>query len=342
MGIKGLDKFIRDNTIYTIRHEKMDILKNKSVIIDISCLLYRYILHNEDKFMNIFKSILRKMELHKVKPIFIFDGKAPDEKQNTILKRKERTNNALTDIETMENDKILVKDINKDSSVTQYLVKKYLNKEYDYKTYINSRIIEGVINNKISKTQKKTLQINNNHITQIKEYLNRKKISYIHTDTEADLICAFFVKYGIVDYCISDDTDMFPYDCNYVIRNINFRNETLDLYNKQQLLSELQIDNNQFLDLCILLGSDYIPRTIGIKPNNILYLIKKYYSIENIVTNIDLINEDNNIKKKIFMNQLDKYNNIRQIFNNTIEINDIIEDTNIYCTNISNKLISVC
>lgn len=135
---------------------------------------------------------------------------------------------------------------------------------------------------------------------------------------------------------------MFPYDCNYVIRNINFRDETLELYNKQQLLSELQIDNSQFLDLCILLGSDYIPRTIGIKPNNILYLIKKYYSIENILTNIDLINEDNNIKKKIFMNQLDKYNNIRQIFNNTIEINDIIEDTYIYCSNINNKLITVC
>ena len=42
------------------------------------------------------------------------------------------------------------------------------------------------------------------------------------------------------------------------------------------------------------------------------------------------------------MNQLDKYNNIRQIFNNTFEINDIIEDTNIYCSNINNKLISVC
>lgn len=175
MGIKGLDKFIRDNTIYTIRYEKMDILNNKSVIIDISCLLYRYILHNEDKFMNIFKSILRKMEIHKVKPIFIFDGKAPDEKQNTILKRKEKMNNAISDVESMENDKILIKDINKDLSVTQYLVKKYLNKEHDNKTYINHKILESIINNKINKTQKKTLQINNYHITQIKEYLNKKK-----------------------------------------------------------------------------------------------------------------------------------------------------------------------
>jgi len=41
------------------------------------------------------------------------------------------------------------------------------------------------------------------------------------------------------------------------------------------------------------------------------------------------------------MNQLDKYNNIRDIFNDTFKLNDIINDVNIYCNNITNKLISV-
>lgn len=340
MGIKGLDKFIRDNTNYTVQHETMDILYNKSVIIDISCLLYRYILHNELKFMNIFKSILKKMENYNVKPIFVFDGKAPEEKQNAILKRKEKTQSALTELTNLEKDKELINKIN-DQKIAKYLVEKYLNKNYTKPKYVSKKSIEAVINIQISKVQKKTVQLKYNHIEQIKEYFNKKKISYIHSSIEADLICASFVKYGLVDYCISDDTDMFPYNCNYVIRNINFRNETLDLYNKTQLLSELDLDNNQFLDLCVLLGSDYIPRTIGIKPNNILYLIKKYNSIENIIDNIDLINEDDKISKKIFMNQLDKYNNIRNIFNDTFDINDIINDLNIYCTNISNRLIAV-
>lgn len=340
MGIKGLDKFIRDNTVYTVKHEKMDILYDKSVIIDISCLLYRYILHNDQKFMNIFKSILKKMENYKIKPIFVFDGKAPEEKQNAILKRKERTQTAINELETLENDKKLVNNLN-NADIASYLVNKYLECEYKPNKYVNKHVIENVINTKIDKVQKKTIQLKYNHIDQIKDYLNRKQISYIHSNIEADLICANFVKYGLVDYCISDDTDMFPYNCNYVIRNINFRTETLDIYNKKQLLTELDINNSQFLDLCILLGSDYIPRTIGIKPNNILYLIKKYNSIENIIDNIDLINEDEKINKKIFMNQIDKYNNIRNIFNDTLKLNNIINDVNIYCNNITNKLISV-
>jgi 5'-3' exonuclease len=337
MGIKGLNNFICNNTTNTVSHESMSIMYNKTVIIDISCLIYRYILYNDNKFMNIFKNILKKMAKYRIKPIFVFDGKAPKEKHKTIQKRKDKIQNKLNELIVLENDKLLVADLNVNKERTTYLIKKYLNKSNTNK-YVSKNIIYNLIDIKIKKIKKNTLYIKHKHINQIKKYLILKKISFIHTTIEADLICAFFVKNKLVNYCISDDTDMFPYNCNYVIRNINFHEETLDFYNKNQLLLELKIDNTQFLDLCILLGSDYIPRTIGIKPENILYLIKKYYSIENIITNINLINKDEYIKKNIFLNQLNKYNNVRNIFKETFEIKDIIHDINIYCSNISKKI----
>jgi flap endonuclease-1 len=341
MGIKGLDKFIRDNTISTVSREKMNAIYGKTVIIDTSCLIYRYILHNEDKFMNIFKSILKKLEKYHIRPIFVFDGTVPDEKLKTVTKRTEKKKSALIELASLEKDLIIIRELDSNDEVSDNISKKYFSTSLTT-NQISKEIIVRAIDEKITKVQKKSMQLKNKHIKQIKQFLDFKKISYIHTSVEADLVCAFFVRYELVDYCISDDTDMFPYNCDHVIRNVDFRNEILDIYNRQKLLEELEIDENQFLDLCILLGSDYIPRTIGIKPNNILYLIKTYYSIENIICNINIINEDKYISRKIYMNQMVKYESVRNLFSETFNFNDIMSDANIYCTSITNKLVAVC
>jgi flap endonuclease-1 len=332
MGIKGLDKFIRENTNYTISHKKMNDIYGKTVIIDTSCLIYRYVLHNEYMFMNIFKGIIKKFKKYKIKPIFVFDGISPNEKQKTILKRTEKKKSALIELARLEND---LKDLHSEEGSLNNITEKYIlhSKEKNSKD-----TIEQVIDKKIIKAQKKSMHFKSSYVKQIKTYLDSTKISYIHTKIEADLVCAFFVISEIADYCISDDTDMFTYKCNYVIRNIDFHNEKIDIYNRQNLLKELNIDENQFLDLCILLGSDYIPRTIGIKPTNILYLIHKYYSIENIIYNINFINNEKHIKKTIYMNQISKYLSVRQIFNETIDFSSIITDSNIYCTSIKQQL----
>jgi flap endonuclease-1 len=341
MGIKGLDKVICDNTNYTIQHKKLSYISGKTVIIDMSCLLYRYTLYNEEIYFNIFKSIFAKFEKYNITPIVVFDGISPDEKQLIVSKRNKKKTASIDELTILKKDKDILKSVNKELDITTYIGKKYI-ENYTIGKYINKVAIERIINEKIIKAEHKSIKLKAKHIIEIKQYLELKKISFIHTHIEADLVCAFFVKYGLVDYCISDDTDMFPYNCDYVIRNINFKNETINIYNRLKILEELQIDNNQFLDLCILLGSDYIPRTIGIKPYNILYLIKKYYSIENINDNIKLINKDKFIKKKIYMNKLEKYNSIRVLFNTTFTINDIIDDINIYSTKLNRKIMSIC
>jgi flap endonuclease-1 len=325
MGIKGLDKFIRNNTNYTITHTNLSYINNKSVIIDTSCLVYRYILYNESKFMTIFKNILRKFEKYNIKPIFVFDGCSPVEKSKIITKRKEKKRDAIQELNDLNKDKLIISSVNVNEELISTISDKYI-------TLNNTNLTIGeIINEKINKVQKKSIHFKYNHITQMKEYLTSKNINYIHANIEADLICAIAVKYGFANYCISDDTDMFPYNCDHVIRNINFRNETIDIYNRHKLLNELDITNEQFIDLCILLGSDYIPRTIGIKLTNILLLIKKYNSIENIIINIDKINKEEFITKTIYMNQLNKYINIRKLFNYTYNqeiINEVLININ--------------
>ena len=47
------------------------------------------------------------------------------------------------------------------------------------------------------------------------------------------------------------------------------------------------MDRDQFVDLCILLGCDYVDKIKGIGPKKAIELVKKHKSIEAILENID-------------------------------------------------------
>ena len=56
-------------------------------------------------------------------------------------------------------------------------------------------------------------------------------------------------------------------------------------YNLNNILYDLNINYNSFIDLCILLGNDYNNRPRGLNPDKILNIIKEYKTIENLLKN---------------------------------------------------------
>ena len=58
-------------------------------------------------------------------------------------------------------------------------------------------------------------------------------------------------------------------------------------YKLKDILSDLSLDNDQFMDMCILFGCDYTDKIVGIGPVNAYKMIKKYGNIETILGNLD-------------------------------------------------------
>jgi len=141
------------------------------------------------------------------------------------------------------------------------------------------------------KTKKKTHRLTDKQIQEIKTLLESFGIPYIHVDVEADAICAMLVKLGVADYGASNDMDLLAFGCPAIIRNINFMDDYVDVYEINKIIPALEITHSQFIDLCIILGCDYADRLIGLKNSMALPLIKKYGNIENIILNLDLINQ---------------------------------------------------
>lgn len=148
------------------------------------------------------------------------------------------------------------------------------------------------LNYTTEKTKKKTHRLTDKQIQEIKTLLECFGIPYVHVDIEADAVCATLVKLGIADYGASNDMDLLAFGCPAIMRNINFNDDYVDIYEINNIIPQLDITHAQFIDMCIILGCDYADRLIGLKNSMALPLIKKYGTIENIVNNIDNINEE--------------------------------------------------
>ena len=107
-----------------------------------------------------------------------------------------------------------------------------------------------------------------------------------------DSQCAYLSKNNIVDAIASEDMDLLTFGTKILLRNIN-KKDIVEI-KLENILLECEITQDQFIDLCILMGCDYCPTIDGIGMHTAYKLIKQHGTIENI------INNDRIKKKHIF------------------------------------------
>jgi flap endonuclease-1 len=87
MGVKGLSKLIKENIPSAINKRKLSELCNSVVAIDTNYYIYKYTISTDD-FIRKFASQYLHLTSFGIKPLYVFDGKPPSEKQRVIEKRK--------------------------------------------------------------------------------------------------------------------------------------------------------------------------------------------------------------------------------------------------------------
>ena len=135
MGIKYLTRLLKENAPSSIMHEQLYHLSGKIVAIDTSLFMYQYLMnirHNGELMKNsngkvishiygMFFKIANYLSLN-ITPIFIFDGKPPDEKSNVIKERKEKAEKAII----KKKESTTKEDIIKQDKMSIRLTKEYI------------------------------------------------------------------------------------------------------------------------------------------------------------------------------------------------------------------------
>jgi len=205
----------------------MKILSGKTIAVDTSIYLYKFTASNlliENMYL-----LITIFKYYNITPIFVFDGKPPDEKKQILKKRLI--------------DKIIAE-------------KKY-NELKDKINIILDMKDKKELEVEIDSLKKQFIRIKDSDIKSVKELMDYCNVVYYDAPGEADQLCAKLVIDKKAWACLSDDMDMFVYGCTRVIRHISLLNHTVIFYNINGILRELKMSMNDFREIMVISGTDY-------------------------------------------------------------------------------------
>lgn len=244
MGIRYLNKYLLDNcTSKSIQKIHLSCISGKCIVIDTSIYMYKFAA--EDALIENMYLLISILKNYKIRPIFIFDGKPPDEKRELLRIRRNLKINAETKYNEMKKKTILT---SKELKEMESLKRQFVN-------------------------------ITDEDICNVKKLMDLYGITYYTSSGEADQLCCYLVKEKQVWGCLSDDMDMFIYGCQRVMRGISLLNHTVILYKTNSILRELSISFSAFQYILILCGTDYnVEYKDQHKLNVVFSYYKKYYN----------------------------------------------------------------
>ena len=254
MGIRALNKFLQAKCKSSIKSIPLSELSGKKIAVDISIYLYKYISENallENLYLMI--SIFRK---HNIIPIFIFDGKPPVEKNETIALRKNNKKNAREEYYRL---KLLMENIKANADTeTDTDTPTATATEFEPNNNNNNNYHRiNDISQTMEQLKKKFISIKYDDIQCVKLLFQAYGMTYFEAPGEADILCAKLVTNNIVYACLSEDTDMFVYGCSRVLRYLSLSLSNVVMYDLDNILKTLDMSMNNFKKMCILYGCDY-------------------------------------------------------------------------------------
>ena len=228
MGIKHLNRFLREEAQDCIKFISLAELSGKKIAVDISIYMYKYA--SEGTLLENMYLMLSTLRYYEIVPVFIFDGKPPPEKKELLQKRKE----------------------DKQEAEKEY---NQLKKQLENKT-IDDVEKQEVVNN-MDILKKKFIHIGKTEIDSVKSLIRAYGATYYDAPGEADELCASLVIKNKVWACLSEDMDMFVYGCNRVLRYLSLLNKTVVLYDTKDILNSLGITQKELREICVISGTDY-------------------------------------------------------------------------------------
>lgn len=237
MGVKLLSKLLKTECGDCVKKVHLQQLYNKKICIDTSIYLYRFksmgcLLEKFYLMCSIFKQ-------YNIIPLFVFDGKPPEEKRDEINRRRETREKNWKKIDEMK--------------------KKFGDMPNKHQE------------KKLESLKRSIVRIRKEDIVNIKTLIKSMGFQYIEAHGEADKLCAALVKKNKVYGVLTEDMDLFAYGCAVVFRYISLINHTIMQYNLKDILKKLRINLYNFQLLCVMSGTDYLRSN-----KNVFYYLNCY------------------------------------------------------------------
>ncbi|KAM0324895.1 hypothetical protein ACHAQA_007861 [Verticillium albo-atrum] len=266
MGIKNLFQILKEEAPDAIKEGEIKNQFGRKVAIDASMSIYSFLiavrsdgqqLMNESgettsHLMGMFYRTLRMVD-NGIKPLYVFDGAPPKLKSGELAKRFQRKQEAKEGLEEA-----------KETGTAE----------------------------DIEKFSRRTVRVTREHNAECQKLLKLMGVPFIIAPTEAEAQCAVLAKGGKVYAAASEDMDTLTFETPILLRHLTYseqRKEPIQEIHLDKVMEGLGMERSQFVDLCILLGCDYLDPVPKVGPSTALKLIREHKTLEGVV---DYINND--------------------------------------------------
>ncbi|GBG63871.1 hypothetical protein CBR_g39652 [Chara braunii] len=265
MGIKGLTKLLADNAPQSMKEQKFESYFGRKIAIDASQCIYQFLavvgrqgsdlLTNEagevtSHLQGMFMRTVRLIEAG-IKPVYVFDGKPPKLKADELSKRTARREEAAEDLAKAQE--------------------------------------AGAVDD-IEKYSKRTIKPTRSHNEDCQKLLTLMGVPVVVAPSEAEAECVSLCKAGKVYAVASEDMDSLTFGAPRLLRHLmepSSKKIPVTEFEIDKVLEGLALTMDQFIDLCILCGCDYLESIKGIGPQTGLKMIRQHGSLEKVIEHLN-------------------------------------------------------
>jgi flap endonuclease-1 len=225
MGIRGLHICIKKKIPNIVKPVSWSSWENCRIGVDIQCFLYKAISRGDSPLEAIAEQIsyFRK---NKIRVIYIFDGKPPVEKDSVSDKRYLERKAAIDACANLR------KTLECCTENRESLEKQIRDLEMKYPSLSHETKDE------------------------IKKFLYATGTMFISANCEADTLLAYWFRRGVIDAVASYDYDFIARGCRLLVPTSKGLDKWED-FDPVKIRGGLGLTQSQFMDLCVLMGSDY-------------------------------------------------------------------------------------
>jgi flap endonuclease-1 len=269
MGIKGLTQLIKQFSPDAIETVNLHTISGKTVAIDASLFMYKmlinmrgqngdYLKNDKGKIVSHITGIFYKTANYlavNITPIYVFDGKPPQNKDDVLKDRHAKVSNAK---ESMKNEDLTESQMNKLEKQTVRLTKEYVD---DIKMLLTLMGVSYV-------------QADGEAEAYASEMCRKGKVDYVVTE---DMDTLAFGCPKMIRTCLDKSIK---------------RSDVISVIDLDTILVNFDMSYIEFIDMCILCGCDYCGNLPRIGNKTAFNHIKKYKNIEGVLPKVKELPED--------------------------------------------------
>jgi flap endonuclease-1 len=269
MGILGLAKLLHERAPGSAKETEMKSYFGRRVAIDASMSIYQFVIAmrgfdngesveltnaNGEVTTHLNGLWLRTLRMldEGLRPVYVFDGAAPEMKRDELDQRRQKAQEAADD-----------------------LAKAKEQGDEDAMEKLSTRAV------RVSKAQ----------MDECKKLLTLMGCPWVQAAGEAEAQCVELVKKGKCWAVATEDMDALTFGAPVLLRHLTFSNDAKKRpvmeYHIDTVLQRMGFTMAQFIDLCILLGCDYCNKIHGIGPQKAFEGIREHKTIEAYIKTLD-------------------------------------------------------